>query len=85
METIVTVTDSTCHSMQLVKKHYGHSAREDGSLRITFEDREITMSIPEDGLTTKEHWRITPFSHPTVSRKWIVKFTVILLLREFCS
>ena len=61
------IIDPTCHSLQLVKKHYGTLAKETGSIQIKFDSSEITLSIPEDGLMTKEGWRITPFAFPTVS------------------
>ena len=53
--------------MQVVREHYGHFAKKEATLRIRFEGNEITLDIPADGLVTKEGWRITPFSFPTVS------------------
>ena len=53
-------------SLQVVREHYGCFAQE-ATLRVTFEHSEITLDIPDDGLVTREGWRITPFSHPTVS------------------
>ena len=56
---------------QVVKEHYGHFAREEATLRVGFMDSEITLNIPDDGLETGKGWRITPFSHPTVSKVWM--------------
>ena len=42
--------------------------REEATLRVGFMDSEITLNIPDDGLKTGKGWRITPFSHPTVSK-----------------
>ena len=53
--------------LQVVREHYGHFAKEEASLRITFGHSEITLDIPKDGEVTKEGWRITPCSYPTVS------------------
>ena len=54
--------------MQVVREHYGHFAKKEATLRITFGGNEITLDIPADGLVTKEGWRITPLSFPTVSQ-----------------
>ena len=54
--------------MQVVREHYGHFAKKEATLRIRFEGNEITLDIPADGLVTKEGWRITPLSFPTVSQ-----------------
>ena len=53
--------------LQVVREHYGHFAEQEATLRVKFERGEITLSIPEDGLDTKEGWKITPFTYPTVS------------------
>ena len=53
--------------LQVVKEHYGHFAKREATLRVGFERSKITLDIPEDGLVTDEGWKITPFSHPTVS------------------
>jgi len=52
--------------LQLVRKHYDPSARCESTL-VKFEDNQITLNIPDDGTVTKEGWRITPFTNPTVS------------------
>ena len=49
--------------MQIVGKHYC----EETSFPVRFEKSEIRLDIPEDGEVTKEGWRITPSTHPTVS------------------
>ena len=54
--------------MQVVREHYGHFAKKEATLRIRFGGNEITLDIPADGLVTKEGWRITPLSFPTVSQ-----------------
>ena len=56
--------------LQAVRKHYGHFARQDATLRVRFKRNEITLNVPVDGIVTSEGWRITPFSHPTVSKAW---------------
>ena len=55
-------------SLQVVKEHYSHFAKKEATLRIRFGGNEITLNIPADGLVTKEGWRISPFSFPTVSQ-----------------
>ena len=52
--------------LQLVRKHYDPSARCQSTL-VKFEEDQITLNIPDDGTVTKEGWRITPFTTPTVS------------------
>ena len=52
--------------MQFVREHYGHFANQEATLRVRFERSKITLDIPENGLVTREGWRITPRSHPTV-------------------
>ena len=47
-------------------EHYKHFAREEATLKVTFQSDKITLDIPEDG-TTIQGWRITPRSRPTVS------------------
>ena len=53
--------------LQVVRDHYGHFARKEATLRVSFKCSEITLDIPDDGLVTREGWRITPLSFPTVS------------------
>jgi len=53
---------------QVVREHYGHFAKLEATLHIRFEQSEITLGISEDGLVTKEGWRIIPFTAPTVSQ-----------------
>ena len=50
-------------SMQIVGKHYCQEA----SFQVRFGRSKISLDIPEDGKVTKEGWRITPSTHPTVS------------------
>ena len=52
--------------LQLVRKHYDPSARCQSTL-IKFKEDRVTLNIPDDGTVTKEGWRITPFTNPTVS------------------
>ena len=52
--------------LQLVRKHYDPSARCESTL-IKFEEDQVTLNIPDDGTVTKEGWRITPLTNPTVS------------------
>ena len=49
--------------MQIVGKHYCKET----SFQIRFGRSKISLDIPEDGKVTKEGWRITPSTHPTVS------------------
>ena len=55
-------------SLQVVREHYGHFAILEATLHIRFEHSEITLGIFEDGLVTKEGWRIIPFTAPAVSQ-----------------
>ena len=52
--------------LQVVKEHYGHFAQEEATLRVGFGCSKITLDLPVDGLVTKDGWRITPRSYPTV-------------------
>ena len=54
-------------SLQVVREHYGHFADREATFRVRFERSKITLDISADGLVTKEGWRITPFTAPTVS------------------
>ena len=49
--------------MQIVGKHYSQEA----SFQVRFGRSKISLDIPEDGKLTKEGWRLTPSTHPTVS------------------
>ena len=51
-----------------MREHYGHFAILEATLHIRFEHSEITLGISDDGLVTKEGWRIIPFTAPTVSQ-----------------
>ena len=53
--------------LQAVKKYYGHFSELVATLQVGFEGSDLTLDIPEDGLVTKEGWRITPLNPPTVS------------------
>ena len=54
---------------QIVRKHYGQFARQEATLRVKFERSKISLDIPEDGQVTKDGWKITPRTYPTVSYK----------------
>ena len=47
-------------------------------MRVKFEHSEITLNIPEDGLVTKEGWRITPLTTPTVSEAFLLVLTIVV-------
>ena len=49
--------------MQIVGKHYSQET----SFQVRFGRSKISLDIPEDGKVTKEGWRLTPSTHPTVS------------------
>ena len=49
------------------EEHYGHFAKKEVTLRVRFEHSEIMLNIPDDGLVTREGWKIVPCFHPTVS------------------
>ena len=49
--------------MQIVGKHYCQET----SFQVRFGRSKISLDIPENGQVTKEGWRITPSTHPTVS------------------
>ena len=53
-------------TLQVVREHYGHFARKEAALRVSFESSKITLGIPEDGMVTKKGWRIIPFTSPSV-------------------
>ena len=53
--------------MQAVDAHYGSFARKDATLRVAFEQGEISLDIPKEGRLTNEGWRILPRSYPSVS------------------
>ena len=55
--------------LQVVREHYDHFATREATLRINFGRSEITLDIPVDGLVTKDGWRITPLTFPTVRMK----------------
>ena len=63
----VSVMSPFCFPLQIVRKHYGHFARQEATLRVKFEQSKISLDIPENGQVTKDGWRITPRTHPTVS------------------
>ena len=52
--------------MQAVKRHFSHFAKEDISLTIEFQNSEITLDIPEDGIV-QDGWKVTPMANPVVS------------------
>ena len=65
-----------------MREHYGTFAKRDATLRIRYDGSEITLSIPVDGLVTREGWRITPFSHPTVSGACMNQHSTIKLSKN---
>ena len=54
-------------SMQVVGKHYCQEA----TFQVRFGRSKIRLDIPENGKVTKEGWRITPSTHPTVSTAYM--------------
>ena len=69
--------------LQVVREHYGHFAKKEVTLRVRFGRSEITLGIPEDGLVTREGWRIAPFSHPTVSEAWTKNLDLLITALRF--
>ena len=59
---IVQYKHSVLH-MQAVDTHYSFAKR-DATLRIVFEESEISLDI---GQVTGEGWKVIPQSHPSVS------------------
>ena len=53
--------------MQAVRNYFGHFAKLDTWLKVGFQKSEITVDIPEDGVITREGWKITPMTYPAVS------------------
>ena len=66
------------HNLQIVRKHYGHFAREVTIMQVGFERSEITLDIPHEGLVTKEGSKIIPFSPPTVSEAFLLVLTIVV-------
>ena len=56
-----------CALLQVVREHYSHFAKQEAALRVKFEHNDITLDISLDGLVTREGWRMTPLTAPTVS------------------
>ena len=55
-------------SLQAVDAVYAAAnARHDCSQEVVFEEREITLAIPVNGLWLENGWTITPLTHPGVS------------------
>jgi len=59
--------------LQAVDSRYaGMAARVGPDQEVMFEDRKITLDIPEEGITLSTGWMITPLTHPGVRIKWNV-------------
>ena len=57
--------------LQVVDSRYaGMAARVGPDQEVMFEDRKITLDIPEEGITLSTGWMITPLTHPGVRIKW---------------
>lgn len=57
--------------LQAVDSRYaGMAARVGPDQEVMFEDRKITLDIPEEGITLSTGWMITPLTHPAVRMKW---------------
>ena len=51
--------------MQAVKQHFGHFAKWDMSVKVVFQESEITLNVPEEGII-QDGWKITPMTYPVV-------------------
>ena len=61
------VTNSLSNKLQAVDSKYaGMGARVGPDQEVMFEDRKITLDIPEDGISLGTGWMITPLTHPGV-------------------
>ena len=69
--------------LQVVREYYGHFATKEVTLRVRFGRSEITLGVPEDGLVTREGWRIAPFSHPTVSEAWTKNLDLLIIALRY--
>ena len=47
-------------------KYAGMAARVGPDQEVMFQDRKITLDIPEEGVTLTTGWMITPLTHPGV-------------------
>ena len=47
-------------------KYAGMAARVGPDQEVMFQDRKITLDIPEEGITLTTGWMITPLTHPGV-------------------
>ena len=51
--------------MQAVKQHFSHFAKWDRSVKVVFQESEITLNVPEEGII-QDGWKITPMTYPVV-------------------
>ena len=66
--------------MQVVGKHYCQEA----TFQVRFGRSKIRLDIPENGKVTKEGWRLTPSTHPTVSTAYMNHALYHLLHAHTC-
>ena len=52
--------------LQIAKKKYSHTQCGPSQV-VSFKKDIISLSIPKDGVTTAEGWKIAPTTHPGVS------------------
>ena len=52
--------------LQIAKKKYSHMLCSSSQV-VSFKKDIISLSIPKDGVTTADGWKITPTTHPGVN------------------
>ena len=62
-----------------MKKRYSEAVA-GAELDVAFEDEEIALKVPNEGVTTSDEWTITPLSHPRVSFCSLYLATTIAIL-----
>ena len=62
-----------CIDLQIAKKKYSHMLCSSSQV-VSFKKDIISLSIPKDGVTTADGWKITPTTHPGVNILIIINY-----------
>ena len=67
--------------MQNVENFYTKNKAEIGPrFEVIFDEDEVSLEVPEDGITLPNGWSLLPLVYPTKVRIWVVILIIIIYI-----
>ena len=66
MDLFIATLQAVASHFGRVASHFGRTAKYDESLKVEFQENEITLAIPNGEELNQEGWKIAPMSSPAI-------------------